>query len=198
MEVQVSQNQELHNYKLSSKVAFERFSDGGVLFIPGELKRIKLNKMGAEVISLCDGKHTLSTITRKISDTLEIDNERVAGDVSSFLHQLEENGLVEIMEEKGMIADDQLLYRNPDVSCRDEPPEGAILFNPDSNELMAINTTGLLIWKILEKPGTRATVLKELRERCDGIPEDSIEEDVYQFIDNLKSRGFIGIEFREA
>lgn len=39
------------------------------------------------------------------------------------------------------------LLRNPDVVLREEDPDGALLFNPDTNQIRVINTTGLFIWK---------------------------------------------------
>jgi hypothetical protein len=39
------------------------------------------------------------------------------------------------------------LVRNPDVVLREEDPDGALLFNPDTNQIRVINTTGLFIWK---------------------------------------------------
>lgn len=33
------------------------------------------------------------------------------------------------------------LIRNPDVVLREENPDGALLFNPDTNQIRVINTT---------------------------------------------------------
>ena len=39
------------------------------------------------------------------------------------------------------------LIRNPDVVLREEDQDGALLFNPDTNQIRVINPTGLFIWK---------------------------------------------------
>ena len=45
------------------------------------------------------------------------------------------------------ISSNNLLIRNPDVVLREEDPSGALLFNPDTNQIRVINGTGLFIWK---------------------------------------------------
>ena len=47
--------------------------------------------------------------------------------------------------------DETLYIANPDVSCREEAPrEGAILFNPDTDAVLVVNPTGLVLWRALE------------------------------------------------
>lgn len=81
---------------------------------------------------------------------------------------------------------------NPDVSCREED-EGALLYNPDTDRVLVVNTTGLLIWQALEQPRTLEEVVAILLERCDNVPEDRVREDVGDFIARLQERGFIGV-----
>jgi len=82
---------------------------------------------------------------------------------------------------------------NPDVSCReDDLAEGAILFNPDTDGLLVINPTGLLIWQALGQPKTPKELAAHLLESCDGAPADQVGADVDEFLDMLKPGGFIG------
>lgn len=89
---------------------------------------------------------------------------------------------------------DERYVVNPDVSCREEGPDGALLFNPDTDAVLVINVTGLLIWQALAEPATEAEVVDALRTRCDGVPEDEIEEDVRAFVQQLVERGFVGLD----
>jgi len=43
---------------------------------------------------------------------------------------------------------------NPDVVLREEDEEGALLYNPDTNQVKILNITGLAIWKALTSPNT--------------------------------------------
>ena len=37
--------------------------------------------------------------------------------------------------------------RNPEVVLREEDDDGGLLFNPDTNQVKVVNSTGLFIWK---------------------------------------------------
>jgi hypothetical protein len=83
---------------------------------------------------------------------------------------------------------------NSVVSCREEGPDGALLFNPDTDDVIVINITGLLIWQALAQPATRADVVAALVERCEGVPEDEVAGDVDEFIEQLVARDFAMVE----
>jgi hypothetical protein len=82
---------------------------------------------------------------------------------------------------------------SPVVSCREEGPDGALLFNPDTDDVLVINVTGLLIWEALAEPRTQAQVVEALLEQCENVPEDEIAEDVREFVDQLVDRDFVSI-----
>lgn len=82
---------------------------------------------------------------------------------------------------------------NPDVSCREEGADGALLFNPDTNDVLVINITGLLIWQALNTPRTEAQVVAELQQRCHDVPEEAVTQDTHEFVEHLLNRGFVGI-----
>jgi hypothetical protein len=81
---------------------------------------------------------------------------------------------------------------NPDVSCREEGPDGALLFNPDTDAMLVINPTGLLIWQALDQPRTRYEIVAHLLEACEDVPTDQVGTDVDEFIRTLQPGGFIG------
>ena len=86
-----------------------------------------------------------------------------------------------------------LFLANPDVSCREEAPgEGAILFNPDTDAVLVINPTGLVLWRALEDPRTRADLVAYLLEHCDDVPADEVDADVMAFLQMLQPGGFVG------
>ena len=83
---------------------------------------------------------------------------------------------------------------NSDVSCREEgPDEGAILFNPDTDTILVINPTGLLLWRALEEqPRTQDELVAHLLENCDDVPTDQVAADVEAFLQALQPGEFIG------
>lgn len=102
----------------------------------------------------------------------------------------------EMRSEKGRIRnvhDTKRYLANPDVSCREESPEeGALLFNPDTDAILVINPTGLLIWQALEQPHTQDEIVAHLLESCDNVPTDQVAADVEAFLQTLQPGGFIG------
>jgi hypothetical protein len=86
-----------------------------------------------------------------------------------------------------------LYIANPDVSCREEAPdEGAILFNPDSDAVLVINSTGLILWRALEVSRTQGDLVAHLMEHCKGVPPDEVDADVLAFLQMLQPGGFVG------
>ena len=98
-----------------------------------------------------------------------------------------------------MTTQDTPLYiANSDVSCREEGPDGALLFNPDTDDVLVINVTGLLIWQALTEPLGQDDIVNALIEQCNNVPEDQIAQDVSEFIEQLIGRGFMDISQEEG
>lgn len=91
------------------------------------------------------------------------------------------------------INETALYMVNPDVSCREEGPDGALLFNPDTNDVLVINVTGLLIWQALTTPRRAAQTIEALKRQCENVPEEAVAQDVYEFMEQLLDRGFVGL-----
>ncbi|MCP4691585.1 MAG: PqqD family protein [Desulfobacterales bacterium] len=83
------------------------------------------------------------------------------------------------------------LRANPGVSCREEGPDGALLFNPDTDDLMAINPAGLTIWRALSRPRTREEIAARLLAAHPEAPPVQAAEDVDAFLQSLGPGGFI-------
>lgn len=81
---------------------------------------------------------------------------------------------------------------NPDVSCREEGPAGALLFNPDSDQVLVVNSTGRLIWQALDEPLTLDELTSMIHDLCIDVPED-VQQDVLEYVERLVSQGFIGV-----
>ena len=84
------------------------------------------------------------------------------------------------------IKDTTLFIANPDVSCREEGPDGALLFNPDTDDVLVVNVTGLLIWQALLEPHSKEDVVDALARQCDNVPENQVAQDVNEFISSSK------------
>jgi hypothetical protein len=94
---------------------------------------------------------------------------------------------------KKSVCKKDLLVRNPDVVLREEDPDGALLFNPDTNQIRVINTTGLFIWKHCDGKKDLPAIVSALKKTFDGVPEAEVNGQVKAFVDDMKANGFLGI-----
>jgi hypothetical protein len=88
--------------------------------------------------------------------------------------------------------------RNPDVVLREEDADGGLLFNPDTNQIRVLNHTGLFIWKLCDGGHDLQAIITGIRETYEGVPEDHVVDQVKTYVDELVSRGFIGVVERQV
>jgi hypothetical protein len=74
---------------------------------------------------------------------------------------------------------------NPVVSCGDEE-DGAVLYNPDTNDTTIINLSGRALWDFLAgTPRTVAELAAHLVETYRDVSVEQAAEDATQFIASL-------------
>ena len=73
---------------------------------------------------------------------------------------------------------------NPLVSCGEEE-DGALLFNPDTNDSAIINPTGQVIWSFLALPHTLDEIAAHLVEFFQGVSTEQANQDAARFIQAL-------------
>lgn len=88
---------------------------------------------------------------------------------------------------------DRRYVSNPVVSCGDEGDDGAILFNPDTDDTIVVNQTGKSVWELLRTPCTPDEVASYLKTKYDIGAEHSPAEEVEAFLETL-SPGFVLVD----
>lgn len=86
---------------------------------------------------------------------------------------------------------------NPSVVLREEFDDWAILFDPDTGNAFGLNPVAVFIWKRLDGSHTMASILSELQENAEGVPEEA-ENHLRDFIQHLVKQGFAGYELQKA
>ena len=81
--------------------------------------------------------------------------------------------------------------RNPDVVLREEDPDGGLLFNPDTNQIRVLNTTGLFIWQLCDGSRDLPGITASVRESFDAVPDDKVTAQVKEFVDDMAANAFI-------
>ena len=94
------------------------------------------------------------------------------------------------MEEAPLVSPRYI--RNPDVVLREEDPDGGLLFNPDTNQIRVLNTTGLFVWQLSDGSRDLADIVTAMQESFDGVPQDGVTGQVTEFLDDMMAAGFIG------
>jgi hypothetical protein len=189
-------------YKLSKDAVLETFDDGGLVLLLPERRLVELNPSAVEIVQLLDGHRSTEEVAVEIIKNHDINHKaqlnEITLDVLELCEELDQTGVLEIapdlQESLDMtISDTTYLMRNPDVVLREEDPdEGALLFNPDTNQVKVINTTGLFIWQQCGVACTRKQIISEVQKGFDEVPMEQVTQDVSEFLDGMLAFGFIG------
>jgi hypothetical protein len=92
-----------------------------------------------------------------------------------------------------MIDAEAKVARNPNVAHHElGGDEGSVLLHLESGAYFGLNTTGSLIWQLLDQPMTVAELLAHLRSRLPEAPPE-LESDVQAFLDDLRRREIVRI-----
>ena len=81
--------------------------------------------------------------------------------------------------------------KNPDVVLREVDEDGALLFNPDTNQVLILNPTALLVWQECKSPKNLDQLLNAVRENFADVPPEA-EEHVKTFVEQMAAGGFLG------
>lgn len=184
-------------YALRDEVAIEDFDDGSLVLLCEQLRLVALNPIARHIVGRLDGKRTVRQVAESAAHDFGEAFERVLSDVLDLLAELEVEGVIGCCGNKGAqggrMEQAKRYVVNPDVSCREEGPEGALLFNPDTDDMMVINPTGLAIWQALSQPRTQDEIVMHLLEACYDVPDQQVIADVNEFLTEvLQPQGFIG------
>ena len=189
-------------YKLSKNAVLESFEDGGLVLIVPERRLVELNPSAVQIVNLLDGHRTAQQVADEIVKSNDIGHDisvtNIVEDVLLLCEELNRSGVLELQPDLQENADMTTavatnFLRNPDVVLREEDPdEGALLFNPDTNQVKVINTTGLFIWQQCNVARTLDEIVAEVQKGFDEVPLEQVAEDVKEFVDGMLASGFIG------
>jgi len=189
-------------YKLSKDAVLEIFEDGGLVLIVPERRFVELNPSAVDILSLLDGYRTSEQVADEIVKIHDISHDisvtQVLQDVLELCVELAHSKVLEIQPDLQESVDmtsaaEPYFLKNPDVVLREEDPdEGALLFNPDTNQVKVINATGLFIWQQCGIARTMNGIITEVQKGFDEIPMNQVSEDVVEFMNGMLASGFIG------
>ena len=86
---------------------------------------------------------------------------------------------------------------NPVVSLREDFDEWAVLFNPDTADVVGINPVGVAVWNLLDGEHSLEDILLEVKDRFVNVSDSAVEE-IAGFVKDLVEQGFAGYEVEDA
>ena len=80
---------------------------------------------------------------------------------------------------------------NPFATMVEQFDGTGLVFNPESNGAVALNKTGVYLWKRLKDGATEAELIAGLPEEYEGVTEERAAADVKRFLEELRSRSLL-------
>ena len=175
-------------YALRKDVAIEDFGGRSLALRCDVLELREINAGGRKILERVDGKRTVADIARA--------TDMAAEEVAAALREMERQGIVRqaaaLSKERPGNVSEAKFMADPDVSFRPEDDAGGILYNAETDVLEVVNPTAAEIWKFLAAPRTPAEVVAHLLDVCDGADREQVERDVRDFLESMRSKGFVG------
>lgn len=84
----------------------------------------------------------------------------------------------------------KVIYRqNKEVIFREEGDE-AIIFNPETSDIVVVNSTGCFVWSLLDGKRPKEEIIRTMVTEFDASHE-TIQKDLESFLVVLEKRNFI-------
>ena len=175
-------------YALRRDVALEDFGARSLALRCDALELREVNASARHMLALLDGVRTVEDIAAATGLANEL--------VRSALAEMERLGIVRravrLEKERSGNMSEAKYLADPDVSFRPEDDDGGILYNAETDLLEVINPTAAEIWKFLAAPRTPAEVVAHLLDVCDGADREQVARDVRDFLESMRTKGFVG------
>jgi hypothetical protein len=84
---------------------------------------------------------------------------------------------------------------NPAVIFQEQFDHWAVLVNLDTAGAVALNPTGVLVWKLIDGQRNAADIVAAVGGHFQNVP-DTVADDVSALLDALAEDGFVGFESR--
>ncbi len=79
---------------------------------------------------------------------------------------------------------------NKTIVFREEFDDWAVLFNPDTNDVFALNPVSIFVWRRLDGKHTIDDIYNEMLSEFNNIPEEAMDQ-IKSFISDLSKQGLI-------
>jgi len=183
-------------WALARHIEVEHFEDGAVLLDMRRKSVAELERAQAWVLERLDGQRSLAQVAEEYAAAWATGGEDARQGVAAACDRLLELGCLRLVQGswKGVGLDETRYVQNPDVNLREEDEDGALLFNPDSDRVQLLNSTGLYIWKLCAQGRTQSEIAAAFLQDFDEVPAETVAADVEEFVTSMLDSGFLGVQ----
>ncbi len=182
-------------FVLAKHFAVEYFNDGALLLNLRDRSMVTLDFRESQILKHLNSSYTLAQLAENLANLSDLSRDQVIRLVMATCEKLLIAKSLRLVQGfwKGETMSDPFYLQNPDVNLREEDEDGALLFNPDTDRVQLLNTTGLCIWKFCAEKHTQGEIVAALEDSFEDIPADAVTTDVEEFINQMVDSGFIGV-----
>ena len=83
---------------------------------------------------------------------------------------------------------------NPSVISRRIVADEVVLVNLDTAASLALNSTGVVVWQLVDGERTVEQIIASVRSHFRDVP-DTVDDEVIELLDILAKDGFVGFEW---
>ncbi len=84
-----------------------------------------------------------------------------------------------------------VFVQNPEVVLHEEDEDGALVFNPDNDNIRVLNQTGHFIWNHCDGKHSVNQIVDAIRNEFSETPAEQLPEHVQEFLKDLLQAGFL-------
>jgi len=178
--------------RLSPHVAVEYFENGALILDLRHRTVTELDTQTSWILRSLDGQSTVVQMAKAYAAASGLTEEQALDMMQANCSELLKSEILLPARNswKGFAMDTTRYIVNPDVNLREEDEDGALLYNPDSDRVQLVNSTGLYIWKLCQQERTVSEIITALQADFDDVPVDAITTDVEEFVTQMIDSDF--------
>lgn len=178
--------------RLSPHVAVEYFEDGALILDLRHRTVTELEPQTSWILRSLDGQSTVAQMAQAYAAAFGLTEEQALDILHASCSELLKSEILLPAHNfwKGFAMDTIRYIVNQDVNLREEDEDGALLYNPDSDRVQLLNSTGLYIWKLCQQERTVSEIITALQADFDDAPVDAIATDVEEFVTQMIDSNF--------
>jgi hypothetical protein len=179
---------------LARHMAVEYFDSGALVLDLRSRTLTELDGRQSWILGRLNGQRTVAQVSEEYAAASAVTYDQADTMVRTACQQLLKAHCLRLVRGswKGDTVDVAQYIQNPDVNLREEDEDGALLFNPDTDRVQLLNTTGLYIWKLCTEGRAITDIVAAFKADFDEVPEDEVAADVEEFINQMVDSGFVG------